>query len=137
MPAWTLYHAVTGEVLRVNSTVGTEPPLGALKPNEVWAIGDYPSRGWYFDNEVPLAREPNPVVADNNNIPADGVAVLTITGIPDASGVVLHGPGFSQILEQAHIGGEPVEITVDTPGDYQVFVRSWPTLDGVINFVAV
>lgn len=136
MPAWTLYHDVTGEVIRVNSTIGTDPPLGPLNASEVWAVGAYPGREFYFENGVPLVREPNPAVANKDNMLADGVDVLTITGIPDGSGIVIHGPGFSQVLTDAHIGGDPLEITVDTPGDYEVFIRSWPTLDKALHFVA-
>ena len=135
MNAFTKYNTLTGEII-CSQTTPEAFPLDELGPQEAYIIGWYEWQDYYVEDGIMTSRPANTASADKSTIVANGVEKLTITGIPDASHIAIVGPGVNETLEETHIAGESLEITVDTPGDYTVHVNSFPAKLASIPFVA-
>jgi len=77
-----------------------------------------------------LARRPvAPVVIDRTEIPADGEAAATITGLPEPCQVLVDG-------EPVTVEGGRLELTADMPAIYSIVLDQFPFMPWSAEIVA-
>ena len=75
----------------------------------------------YVDSEAPTPRPAFTPTADKESIKADGVEVITITGLPEGICQIMIYGAVYDVWEQE---GD-IELTVNMPGKYTLRISQW------------
>lgn len=131
------YEAATGRIRSLIKnqdfaiSVSTMPEGYLALPVED-SIPDSVGRDYRVDAGKLVPREELPLTVSGQQILADGVEALVISGIPAGAEMRLLGPVADEWVEQ---DGE-TEITTTEPGDYQLVVDFWPYKTARVDFHA-
>jgi len=86
----------------------------------------------YVSSSVVTSRASNPATLSGSTIIANGVDTLTLSNIPNPTTVKITGP----ISSEVEVTDGTLDITVDEPGAYTLFLDSFPTQDKELSFDA-
>lgn len=95
-----------------------EPP-SELPTGYGFVEGQYGAE-YYFDGTNTSLRTVGSAVADKTTVTADGVEVVTISGIVPPAMILVTGQGKVETEDST------LELTFDTPGTYKVTVNQVP-----------
>lgn len=133
MISLTEYIPATGKITRIMSATFLESLNLNKRKGYGYFEGEAFSRTQYISNRLVVGRPIFVPVADKETISADGVDILAITGLPEGkTNVKLTGPVFDQWVETA----DTIELTVNMPGTYTIFLEQWPYQDAEVTFNA-
>lgn len=117
-------HDASGKILRYGSCpqsmVGAQAEAG-----ETVREGTADPGSQYWDGTQLADRPPMPSSIDKLTAVADGVDVVTISGLPNPTDVRITGPAFDAF----EVTDGTLELTFDPPGKYTVRLSSFPYLD--------
>lgn len=86
----------------------------------------------YYDGTEIVPRPTFTPSADKESIKADGVEVITISGLPSAMNEFrLDGPAYDAWEQMGD-----VQLTVNLPGTYTLRISQWPYQDAGVTFNA-
>jgi hypothetical protein len=127
------YDPSSGKIIRSISGNTTELLEANRREGFNYSLGLHDGRYFYVkDGELTSRPEMN-AVADKPSINADGLDVLTISGLPTGkSDVSLVGP----IRDQWSETKRKIELTVNMAGTYRLFISQWPYQDTEVTFNA-
>lgn len=123
------------DVGRILSTVTTDPKFADIYPDFIWVDAEAIDWDGHYVSEGQVLTRPDPEsapVLSAADIPADGVSVLTVTGIPIGALVQVSGPVMDEWIEDSG----SAELSVDVPGRYVIKVEKWPQKSVEVSFHA-
>ena len=131
MPKYVVYDSATGRIKRFGSTAGSATDK-ASEPGEVSvepSAGDFNDITHYWDGTAIADRQVVTATWDTQTIVADGVAVATLSGLPNPAEMVVDGVPATITdgeLEVSLSLPKTIEIVLDSPA-YQ---RTEWTIEG-------
>jgi len=133
MKWFALYDPSTGEVITTGSAPDNMVDLQSA-PGLNRYVGQVDPVHQYIDvtdpaNPVVADKQPLPYTVDKTTVVADGVDIVTISGLPDSAEVEVSG---AVATPTAGV----VELTFASPGDYTVQMRAFPYLDAEVTIHA-
>jgi hypothetical protein len=133
MISLTEYIPATGKITRIMSATFLESLELNKREGYAYFEGEAYSRTQYISGGEIVDRPVFVPVADKQTISADGVDVITITGLPTGStDIKLVGPVFDQWTDTEYT----VELTVNMQGSYTISFEHWPYQDAEVTFNA-
>lgn len=125
MKAYIVYDATTGAILRTGTV---QDHLLDFLPNFGEAVMAAQARDdiQFVDVSVPgkpviLLKPALGATPDKTTVLADGVDVVTISGLPDPTSFTLTGSG---VQDSGTVTDGVLALTFDTPGKYQIELRA-------------
>jgi len=137
MSKFSVYDTTSGKVLWVGEAPDAEISKQAV-PGVHGAIAQsYDSETVYIDladpqNPLPLPRPSLATPPDKTTALADGVDLVSFTGLPNPTDYEITGPAAATGTTTTGA----LQFTFDFPGDYTVTIKAFPYLDQVFTVTA-
>jgi len=138
MSQFTIYLEVSGEILWEGSAPDGMEAVQAATTGHAVIIGNgYDGRDYYIDLTDPLNPTPTPrptlaTPPDKTTALADGVDLVSFTGLPNPTDYEIAGPATATGTTTTGA----LQFTFDFPGDYVVTIKAFPYLDQVFTVTA-
>lgn len=119
-----VYDAADGRIKRFGNAPPDHVAIQA-GPGEVAIEGSGSDTGHYVVSGAIVPRPTMPTSIDKTECLADGVDVVTISGVPNPTDVRVSGPA-SEVMQ---VTDGALELTFDVPGRYRILLQAFPYLD--------